>query len=61
MDTLHALMKGPLPSLFFWHWQPGGRKSHPIYDGRSLLDMDFPGQYITCEVENDQLQTALKG
>jgi shikimate dehydrogenase len=61
MDTLHALMKGPLPSLFFCIGNPVVGNPTQYMMEEAFLDMDFPGQYITCEVESDQLQTALEG
>jgi shikimate dehydrogenase len=61
MDTLHALMKGPLPSLFFCIGNPVVGNPTQYMMEKAFLDMDFPGQYITCEVESDQLQTALEG
>ncbi len=62
MDTLHALMKGPLPSLFFCIGNPVvGNPPTQYMMEEAFLDMDYPGQYITCELESDQLQTALEG
>jgi shikimate dehydrogenase len=61
MDTLQALMKGPLPSLFFCIGNPVVGNPTQYMMEKAFLDMDFPGQYITCEVESDQLQTALEG
>ena len=61
MDTLHALMKGPLPSLFFCIGNPVVGNPTQYMMEKAFLDMDFPGQYITCEVQPEDLQTALEG
>nr|WP_319473590.1 shikimate dehydrogenase [uncultured Sphaerochaeta sp.] len=61
MDTLYALMKGPLPSLFFCIGSPVVGNPTQYMMEKAFLDMDFPGQYITCEVQPEDLQTALEG
>ncbi|MGE4454316.1 MAG: shikimate dehydrogenase [Sphaerochaeta sp.] len=61
MDTLHALMKGPLPSLFFCIGNPVVGNPTQFMMEKAFLEMGFPGQYITCEVEPSQLETAMAG
>ncbi len=59
--ALHALMKGPLPSLFFCIGDPvvGNPTEHMVeYAFRS---MDFPGRYLTSRVTKEELAPALWG
>ena len=60
-NALHALMKGPLPSLFFCIGDPvvGNPTEHMVeYAFKSL---GFPGRYLTSRVTKEELAPALWG
>ncbi|MGH0054267.1 MAG: shikimate dehydrogenase family protein [Sphaerochaetaceae bacterium] len=61
MNTLHALMKGPLPALFFCIGNPVVGNPTQYMMERTFVDLGFPGQYITCEVAPGDLESAMEG
>jgi len=60
-NALHALMKGPLPMLFFCIGDPvvGNPTEHMVEYAFKALD--FPGRYLTCTVTKEELAPALWG
>ncbi len=61
MDTLHALMKGPLPPLFFCIGNPVVGNPTQYMMEQAFKSLDYPGQYITCEINPKDLKTSLEG
>lgn len=60
-NALHALMKGPLPSLFFCIGDPivGNPTEHMV--DKAFQDLAYPGRYLTCRVPKSDLASALWG
>ncbi len=60
-NALQALMKGPLPSLFFCIGDPvvGNPTEHMV--GYAFRSLGFPGRYLTCRVTKEELAPALWG
>lgn len=60
-NALHALMKGPLPSLFFCIGDPvvGNPTQHMVE--YAFRTMGFPGRYLTSRVTKEELAPALWG
>ncbi|MDY0290247.1 MAG: shikimate dehydrogenase [Sphaerochaeta sp.] len=60
-NALQALMKGPLPSLFFCIGDPvvGNPTEHMVQTAFSSLG--FSGRYLTCRVTKDELAPAVWG
>ncbi|AEV29473.1 shikimate 5-dehydrogenase [Sphaerochaeta pleomorpha str. Grapes] len=58
---LHALMKGPLPSLFFCIGDPvvGNPTQHMVE--QAFQAMGLPYRYITCTVDKKELASAMWG
>jgi len=60
-NALDALMKGPLPSLFFCIGDPvvGNPTEHMV--NYAFKALGFPGRYLTCRVTKEELAPALWG
>ncbi|HKM05573.1 MAG TPA: shikimate dehydrogenase, partial [Sphaerochaeta sp.] len=60
-NTLQALMKGPLPSLFFCIGDPvvGNPTEHMVE--YAFTKMGFPGKYLTSRVSKEELAPAMWG
>ena len=60
-NALHALMKGPLPSLFFCIGDPvvGNPTEHMVE--YAFTKMGFPGRYLTSRVTREELAPAMWG
>ena len=60
-NLLHALMKGPLPSLFFCIGDPvvGNPTQHMVE--QAFQAMGLPYRYITCSVDKKELASAMWG
>ncbi|MDY0289148.1 MAG: shikimate dehydrogenase [Sphaerochaeta sp.] len=59
--ALHALMKGPLPPLYFCIGDPvvGNPTEHMV--DYAFKAMGYPGRYLTCRVTKEELAPALWG
>lgn len=60
-NALQALMKGPLPRLFFCIGDPvvGNPTEHMVE--HAFGAMGFPGRYLTCRVTKEELAPSLWG
>ncbi|MGE4585275.1 MAG: shikimate dehydrogenase [Sphaerochaeta sp.] len=61
MDALAALMKGPLPDLYFCIGNPvvGNPTQYMVEEAFSALN--HPGRYLTCEVQPTELEASMWG
>ena len=60
-NALRALMKGPLPSLFFCIGDPVVGNPTEAMVETAFRSLDFPGRYLTCRVTKEELAPALWG
>lgn len=60
-NVLYALMKGPLPSLFFCIGEPVVGNPTQYMVEQAFSKMGLPYRYITCSVDKKELASAMWG